>query len=85
MDTPEHLRTTKVNKQISDVSTINVEQILKLRRHLQNVEGILDCHNVQKTLLLFSGSEARVLNVLLCSELLLQYGTILTKLGDAPF
>lgn len=51
MDTPEHLRTTKVNKQISDVSTRNIEWVGKLG-------GILDRRSVWRTLLPRRGSEA---------------------------
>lgn len=69
MDTPEHLRTTKVNKQISDVSARNTEWILKLGEHLQMWRDIFDHHNVWKILLPFSGREAGMLNVLLCSQL----------------
>lgn len=69
MDTPEHLRTTKVNKQISDVSARNARWILRLGDHLQMWRDIFDCHDVWKILLLFSGREAGMLNVLLCSEL----------------
>lgn len=69
MDTPEHLRTTKVNKQISDVSARNTEWILKVREHLQIRRDIFDFHNVWKILLPFSGRETGMLNVLVCLQL----------------
>lgn len=69
VDTPEHLRTTKVNKQISDVSTRNTEWILKVREHLQIWTEIFDCQKVWKILPLFSGRETGMLNVLVCLQL----------------
>lgn len=84
MDTPEHLRTTKVNKQISDVSRRNTEWILKLRGYLQMWMGILDCHNVCKTLLSFGGREAGTLIVLLCSEPFFNYKEFFQPYGQMP-